>query len=323
MAEVAKEMGILTVGVVTKPFMFEGRIRSLNADKGIAELKNKVDSLIVIPNDKLLQVVGKGTSIVEAFRQADDVLRQGVSGISDLITRHSMINLDFADVKAVMKDKGVAHMGIGVGTGENRAVDAAKKAIASPLLDTTIEGARSVILNVTGGPSLSLTEVNEAAFLIQEAVDPDCNIIFGAGIADELDDEIRITIIATGFERNNPHSARRGERRDNSESRVEYDEDDDGLEMTPFNGRANQNQARVPNYDEEEYIEPVKPEPRYQEPPQTMRVSRYEEPEELPEEEVRPRRQQKSSFFSFKNEEDDDIDFDMPAISRRQSRNNK
>ena len=123
-AEVAKEMGILTVGVVTKPFMFEGRIRSLNADKGIAELKNKVDSLIVIPNDKLLQVVGKGTSIVEAFRQADDVLRQGVSGISDLITRHSMINLDFADVKAVMKDKGVAHMGIGVGTGENRAVDA-------------------------------------------------------------------------------------------------------------------------------------------------------------------------------------------------------
>ena len=125
-AEVAKDMGILTVGVVTKPFMFEGRIRALNADKGIAELKTKVDSLIVIPNDKLLQVVGKGTSIVEAFRQADDVLRQGVSGISDLITRHSMINLDFADVKAVMKDKGVAHMGIGVGTGENRAVDAAK-----------------------------------------------------------------------------------------------------------------------------------------------------------------------------------------------------
>ncbi len=322
-AEVAKDMGILTVGVVTKPFMFEGRIRALNADKGIAELKTKVDSLIVIPNDKLLQVVGKGTSIVEAFRQADDVLRQGVSGISDLITRHSMINLDFADVKAVMKDKGVAHMGIGVGTGENRAVDAAKKAIASPLLDTTIEGARSVILNVTGGPSLSLTEVNEAAFLIQEAVDPDCNIIFGAGIDDELDDEIRITIIATGFERNNPHSARRGERRDSSESRIEYDEDDDGLEMTPFNGRTAQSQTRASNYEEEEeYIEPVKPEPRYQEPPQTMRVSRYEEPEEQSQEEVRPRRQQKSSFFSFKSEEDDDIDFDMPAISRRQSRNN-
>ena len=323
-AEVAKDMGILTVGVVTRPFMFEGRIRALNAEKGITELKNKVDSLIIIPNDKLLQVVGKGTSIVEAFRQADDVLRQGVSGISDLITRHSMINLDFADVKAVMKDKGVALMGIGVGTGENRSVDAAKRAICSPLLDTTIEGARSVILNVTGGPSLSLTEVNEAAFLIQEAVDPDCNIIFGAGIDDELDDEIRITIIATGFERNNPpsYSSRRSERREQNETRVEYDEDDDGLEMTPFNGRASQQAEPQPRYEEEEYIEPVKPEPRYQEPPQTMRTNRFEAQDE-DEEDYRPRRQQqKNSFFSFKREEDDDIDFDMPAISRRQSRNN-
>ena len=322
-AEIARDMGILTIAVVTKPFAFEGKTRMRKAESGIDELKQRVDTLVVIPNERLLQVCPKGTSFKGAFNFADDVLRQGVSGISDLITRHSMINLDFADVKAVMKDKGVAHMGIGVGTGENRAVDAAKKAIASPLLDTTIEGARSVILNVTGGPSLSLTEVNEAAFLIQEAVDPDCNIIFGAGIDDELDDEIRITIIATGFERNNPHSARRGERRDSSESRIEYDEDDDGLEMTPFNGRTAQSQTRAANYEEEEeYIEPVKPEPRYQEPPQTMRVSRYEEPEEQPQEEVRPRRQQKSSFFSFKSEEDDDIDFDMPAISRRQSRNN-
>ena len=219
-AEIAKEMGILTVGVVTRPFMFEGRVRSTNAEKGINELKNKVDSLIIIPNDRLLQVVGKGTSIIEAFRQADDVLRQGVSGISELITRQNMINLDFADVKTIMKDKGVAHMGIGIGTGENRAVDAAKKAISSPLLETTIEGARGVIFNVTGGASMSLTEVNEAAYLIHEAVDPECNIILGAGIDETLDDEIRITIIATGFERKQRQAspARRNEERQSDRS---------------------------------------------------------------------------------------------------------
>ena len=334
-AEIAKEMGILTVGVVTRPFMFEGRVRSTNAEKGINELKNKVDSLIIIPNDRLLQVVGKGTSIIEAFRQADDVLRQGVSGISELITRQNMINLDFADVKTIMKDKGVAHMGIGIGTGENRAVDAAKKAISSPLLETTIEGARGVIFNVTGGASMSLTEVNEAAYLIHEAVDPECNIILGAGIDETLDDEIRITIIATAFERKQRQAspARRNEERqsDRSAQRPAYDDgEDDGLEMTSFAA----NNARQSAYREEREYEPAPKRPA--ESYQTEQRSRsfggndYDENEEdfrpqyqSTREEPRQSAAQRNGFFSFKhdNQEDDDIDFEMPAISRRQSRN--
>ena len=199
-AEVAKEMGALTVGVVTRPFTFEGRKRAIQAEKGIAELKGKVDTLITIPNDRLLQVVDKHTTIEEAFRVADDVLRQGVQGISDLIAVPGLINLDFADVKTIMSNTGSALMGIGQATGENRAADAARKAISSPLLETSIEGAKGVLLNITGGMNLTLFEVNEAAGIIQEAADPEANIIFGAVIDDELKEELRVTVIATGFD---------------------------------------------------------------------------------------------------------------------------
>ncbi|AFM42632.1 cell division protein FtsZ [Desulfosporosinus acidiphilus SJ4] len=199
-AEVAKEMGALTVGVVTRPFTFEGRKRAMQAEKGIAELKSKVDTLITIPNDRLLQVVDKHTTIHEAFRIADDVLRQGVQGISDLIAVPGLINLDFADVKTIMSNTGSALMGIGQATGENRAVDAARKAISSPLLETSIEGAKGVLLNITGGVNLTLFEVNEAAGIISEAADPEANIIFGAVIDENLKEELRVTVIATGFD---------------------------------------------------------------------------------------------------------------------------
>lgn len=202
-AEVAKELGALTVGVVTKPFTFEGRRRSMNAEKGIATLKEKVDALITIPNDRLLQVVEKRTSMTEAFRIADEVLRQGVQGISDLIAVPGLINLDFADVKTIMTQTGLAHMGIGKASGENRAAEAAKQAIASPLLETTIEGAKGVLINITGGANLGLLEVNEAAEIVTQAADPDANIIFGAAIDEKLQDEVRITVIATGFEARN------------------------------------------------------------------------------------------------------------------------
>ncbi len=199
-AEISKEIGALTVGVVTKPFSFEGRRRASVADQGIQNLREKVDTLITIPNDRLLQVVDKKTSIVEAFKYADDVLRQGVQGISDLIAVPGLINLDFADVKTIMLDTGSALMGIGSGTGETRAADAARTAISSPLLETSIEGARGILLNITGGPDLGLFEVNEAAVIVQEVADPDANIIFGAVIDEKLGDEVRVTVIATGFD---------------------------------------------------------------------------------------------------------------------------
>ncbi|MFZ7104957.1 MAG: cell division protein FtsZ [Peptococcaceae bacterium] len=199
-AEVAKEVGALTVGVVTKPFTFEGRKRAQQAVSGTTNLKDKVDTLITIPNDRLLQVVDKNTSINEAFRIADDVLRQGVQGISDLIAVPGLINLDFADVKTIMHNTGSALMGIGTSAGENRAVTAARNAISSPLLETSIEGAKGVLLNITGGSSLGLFEVNEAAEIIAEAADPEANIIFGAVIDEKLEDEIRVTVIATGFD---------------------------------------------------------------------------------------------------------------------------
>ena len=200
-AEVARELGCLTIAVVTKPFTFEGKQRMKNADMGINELKQSVDTLVVIPNDRLLQVVSKGTSMLEAFRIADDVLRQGIQGISDLIAVPALINLDFADVKTIMESGGMAHMGIGLGSGETKTVDAAKNAIASPLLETKIDGARSVLINITCGEDVSIMEINEAANLIMEQADDDANIIFGAGIDPELKDEVRITVIATGFEK--------------------------------------------------------------------------------------------------------------------------
>ena len=200
-AQIAKEMGILTVGVVTKPFMFEGRKRMQHAERGIEALKSTVDTLVTIPNDRLLQVAEKKTSIVDAFKIADDVLRQGVQGISDLIAVPGLVNLDFADVKTIMLDTGLAHMGIGRASGENRAEEAAKQAIQSPLLETSIDGARGVLLNITGGADLGLFEVNTAAELVQKSADPDANIIFGAVIDENLKDEILITVIATGFDK--------------------------------------------------------------------------------------------------------------------------
>ncbi|MFZ5899356.1 MAG: cell division protein FtsZ [Bacillota bacterium] len=199
-AQIAREIGALTVGVVTRPFTFEGRKRFQQADKGIENLRGCVDTLITIPNDKLLQVIDKNTSVIEAFRIADDVLRQGVQGISDLIAVPGLINLDFADVKTIMKETGSALMGIGTASGENRAAEAARIAISSPLLETSVNGARGVLLNITGGSSLGLFEVNEAAEIISQAVDPDANIIFGAVIDETLNEEVRVTVIATGFE---------------------------------------------------------------------------------------------------------------------------
>ena len=198
-AEAAKEAGALTVGVVTRPFTFEGRRRTSQAESGIAALQASVDTLIIIPNDKLLSVISEQTPVQEAFRVADDILRQGVQGISDIITISGLVNVDFADVRAVMADAGSALMGIGVGSGKSRAREAAIAATSSPLLETSIDGAGGVVFNITGGSDLTLHEVNQAAEIIYEAVDPNANIIFGAVIDDRLQGEIRITVIATGF----------------------------------------------------------------------------------------------------------------------------
>jgi cell division protein FtsZ len=198
-AELARELGALTVGVVTKPFAFEGRKRSQQAESGIDRLRDQVDTLIVIENDRLLQVVEKKTSVVDAFRMADDILRQGVQGITDLITVPGLVNLDFADVRTIMRDAGSALMGIGSASGENRAAEAARAAVSSPLLETTIEGATGILLNITGGPEIGLFEVNEAAEVVTAAADQNANVIFGAVIDDAMGDEVRVTVIATGF----------------------------------------------------------------------------------------------------------------------------
>ena len=203
-AECAKKAGALTVGVVTKPFSFEGKRRMNQAEAGIVNLKDKVDTLITIPNDRLLQVIDRRTSMLDAFKIADDVLRQGVQGISDLIAVPGIINADFADVKTIMSDAGSALMGIGTAKGDNGAVSAAEAAIKSPLLEASIEGARGVLFNITGGKDLSLVDVTEASNIITETVDPEANIIFGAVIDEKLQDEIRVTVIATGFRGNNP-----------------------------------------------------------------------------------------------------------------------
>ncbi len=199
-AQLAKDEGILTVAVVTKPFAFEGVKRREIADKALEELKEQVDTIIVIPNDRILQIIDKKTSLLDAFRTVDDVLRQGVQGIADLITTPGLINVDFADVKSVMADAGSALMGIGKGSGENRAVEAAKAAIDSPLLEISIDGAKGVLFNVTGGKDLGMYEVDEAAKIITRSVDTDAKIIFGAVIDESMSDEVRITVIATGFD---------------------------------------------------------------------------------------------------------------------------
>ncbi|MFA7254374.1 MAG: cell division protein FtsZ [Patescibacteria group bacterium] len=199
-ADIAKELGALTVGVVTKPFSFEGMRRKKIAELGISEMKEKVDTLITIPNDRLLQVIDKKTSLFDAFGIVDDVLRQGVQGIADLIIYHGLINVDFADVKAIMSDAGSALMGIGHGTGDNRAIEAARAAIDSPLLELSIDGAKGILFNITGGPDLGMYEIDEAAKAITEAADADANIIFGAIIDEAMQGEVKITVIATGFE---------------------------------------------------------------------------------------------------------------------------
>jgi cell division protein FtsZ len=210
-AEIAKEAGALTIGVVTKPFGFEGQRRKLVAEKSAEDLKAKVDTLITIPNDRLRDVVQKNTSILDAFRVVDDVLRQGVQGISDIITVPGLINLDFADVRAIMRDAGSALMGIGRASGENRALEAARQAIASPLLEVNISGAQGILFNITGSSNLSLWEVTEAAEEIKAAADPEANIIFGASFNERLGDEVQITVIATGFDTTRKRSAARHE----------------------------------------------------------------------------------------------------------------
>ncbi len=207
-AQVAKELGALTIGVVTRPFTFEGARRIQAAEMGIEELKSKVDTLIVIPNDRLLQIMDKKTPLNEAFRMADDVLRQGIQGISEVITVPGLINLDFADVRTIMSEGGAALMAVGTASGDDRARKAAEMAVSSSLLDVTIDGARGILFNVTGGPDMSLFEVNEAAAIIRETAHPDVQLIFGAVVDDNMRDQVRITVIATGFERQSPLSSR-------------------------------------------------------------------------------------------------------------------
>ncbi|WP_282926481.1 cell division protein FtsZ [Helcococcus kunzii] len=226
-AQIAKDMGILTVSVVTKPFLFEGRNRQLQAEGGIEKLKKSVDTLIVVPNDRLLQIAEKRTTMLEAFRMADKVLLDGIKGISDLIAVPNMINLDFADVQSVMKEQGVAHMGIGYASGENRAVEAAKAAIKSPLLETSIDGAKAVLINITSS-ELGIMEISEASELIRDHIDKDANIIFGAGIDQDLKDDIKITVIGTGFDNKRIVSS------NNTKKQTKKDDDDRGFVIPDF-----------------------------------------------------------------------------------------
>ncbi|GAB6990603.1 cell division protein FtsZ [Paenibacillus pini] len=249
-AEIAKECGALTVGVVTRPFTFEGRKRSLQAELGIEGLKEKVDTLIVIPNDRLLEIVDKKTPMLEAFREADNVLRQAVQGISDLIAVPGLINLDFADVKTIMTERGSALMGIGMATGENRAAEAARKAIMSPLLETSIEGALGVIMNITGGTNLSLYEVNEAAEIVTSASDPEVNMIFGAIIEENMKDEIKVTVIATGFEHRKvqQHAPIRKPGTPPSEPAAATDNRNNNNNLRPFGNQPSNDQLDIPTF---------------------------------------------------------------------------
>jgi cell division protein FtsZ len=246
-ASIAQEVGALTVGVVTKPFSFEGRRRLESAEEGIEQLKSKVNTLITIPNQRLLDVIDKKTSLHQAFSVVDDILRQGIQGISELITEPGLVNVDFADVKAIMSESGAALMAIGHGKGENRAAEAARMAVASPLLDVSMEGARGVLFNVTGGPDLTLNEITEAAALIGEAADPDANIIFGAVINQEMAGEVKITLIATGFDQPRATSLRGVERQRPLRA---LDSDLEALE--PRQAQRFQPRERVPAYEDED-----------------------------------------------------------------------
>ncbi len=229
-AQIAKELGILTVGIVTKPFQFENPKRMENAEKGIAELRKYVDTIVIIPNERLLTILPEKTTLVEAFRYADDVLRQGIQGISDLIVFPGMINLDFADIETIMKNRGLAHMGIGHGKGENKTLEAVRQAVASPLIETTIEGATGVVLNIKGGSDITLREVTEAANMVKEVIDPSCNLIFGSSIDPEMRDEVEITIIATGFKT----PGEEDEKKEEEEPKVEEKPKDQFAGFNPF-----------------------------------------------------------------------------------------
>jgi len=245
-ADIARECGALTVGVVTRPFTFEGRKRQAQAEHGINALKEKVDTLIIIPNDRLLEIVDKKTPMLEAFREADNVLRQGVQGISDLIAVPGLINLDFADVKTIMTERGSALMGIGRASGENRAAEAAKRAIMSPLLETSIDGARGVIMNITGGADLSLYEVNEAAEIVIEAADPEVNMIFGAIIDESMKEEIKVTVIATGFEHKPANPAPVAPRR--TAGATEATDKHNSGNLRPFGSAPSGDQLDIPTF---------------------------------------------------------------------------
>lgn len=240
-ADVAKELGLLTVGVVTKPFTFEGRKRAKSAELGINALKGKVDTLVIIPNDRLLSIADKKTSFSQAFEMADDILKQGIQGISDLISVPNLINLDFADVKTIMYDKGIAHMGIGRASGDDRATEAAKLAINSPLLETSIEGAKSVLLNITAGSDLGIFEVNEAADLIRDCVSEDANIIFGAGIDESLKDEVKITVIATEFDQY------KDDKKDKKDKKVDLGQKSP-IESLEDNDDENNGELKIPSF---------------------------------------------------------------------------
>lgn len=235
-AQIAKELGILTIAVVTKPFGFEGKVREKNAEEGLEKLRKYVDALVVIPNEKLLEIVPKKTPIMESFRFADDVLRQGVQGISDLIVYPGLINLDFADVETVMRDKGLAHMGIGYGAGDSKALDAVKQAVASPLLDTTIEGATGILINIKGGSDLTQDDVSESAALVREIVDEKCNIIVGTCIDENMHDEVEITLIATGFQ--NPNDVKIKEEEKKAEMANARSIGNMGQAKSPFDARS-------------------------------------------------------------------------------------
>ncbi len=228
-AQIAKELGILTVAIVTKPFAFENRTRMSNAEKGIEELRKYVDTIVIIPNERLTTILPEKITLVEAFRYADDVLRQGIQGISDLIVYPGMINLDFADIQTVMKNRGLAHMGIGRGKGENKTLEAVRQAVASPLIETTIEGATGVVLNIKGGSDITLREVTEAANMVKEVIDPSCNLIFGSSIDPDMHDEVEITIIATGFKSQQ-------EKQEEEEQEEAHEEEEEEKEENEFKG---------------------------------------------------------------------------------------
>ena len=253
-AQIAKELGILTIAVITKPFVFEGPVRQKNAEEGLEKLKKYVDALVVIPNEKLLQTVPPKTPLLESFKFADDVLRQGVQGISDIIVYPGLINLDFADVTTIMKDKGLAHMGIGYGAGDNKALEAVKQAVASPLLETTIEGATGILINIKGGADLTQDDINEANKLVREVVDEGCNIIWGTSIDDNMHDEVEITLIATGFQSDKEEEKKQEEVENakNIGNNGQAKHETNTVRTNPFAGYSQQNVAK-------EKEEPAKP----------------------------------------------------------------